>query len=135
MRIDSWILGLVVTVVLTLGSGTAYSQQRSPCAGLTGAAHRRCLEAEHRRTTREAAAANARLARLDRRMKTACDMVAVLDKTAEVAQTAGEISRNNRLTYAGMTWTSVRSLMTRLTKERQKCDDARRAVDEARRRQ
>jgi hypothetical protein len=84
------------------------------------------------KATAEAKAANDRLARLDATMKTACDVVAVLDKTAEIAKNVGDVSEIKPLKYGGMTWTSVRALMTRLTQEQKNCADARRAVEEAR---
>lgn len=132
MKFNVGIPGLILLFLTPLAK--AYSQQQSQCTGLTGASRTRCLEAEYRRRTAEAEAARKRLERLDRQMRTACDLVAVLDKTAELARRMGELSHDKRLTYGGMTWTSVRALMIRLTQERRNCDDARRAVEEARRR-
>lgn len=126
--------GWMVALALTMASlpSTLRAQQGPLCPGLTGQARTNCLQAEVRRAAAAAATANAKLDRLNNIMKKSCDAVEVLDATAQVANRAGEISANKPLQYGGMTWTSVRNLMTALTKERRNCDDARKAVAAAR---
>jgi hypothetical protein len=122
-----------VFAFIILALPLAASAQTRPCADQTGEARRRCLEREVERSRRELERINAKIARLDRAHQVACDAAELMDRTAEVAQTAGEISRSKPLEYGGQVWTSVRAITSRLLREREGCESARRAVDEARR--
>jgi hypothetical protein len=134
VRLWSLLASLCVSSVVVAAQTPQYEKQGKPCAGLQGNARTTCLREELRRANAEVAAANANLARLDRRMTAACNTVAFLDQAAQAAELAGDVTQAKPLSFGGQTWTSVRALMTQLTREKKNCADARRAVEEARRR-
>jgi hypothetical protein len=132
MNKRAWLI--ILALSFFYGAQTAYSQQRRPCDGLSGAQRRSCLERTVARTTAEANRANERLQRLNFAMTRACNAAELLDVTADIAQTAGEVSFRHPLSYGGLTWTSVRAIMSRFSNEKRNCESARRAVADNRRR-
>jgi len=124
----------IFIVAVLFSTGTAYSQQRKPCQGLYGNMRTACLKREVARTTAEANRANQELERANLAMVRACQRVAILDQTADLASIAGEVSNRKPLLFAGMYWTSIRAIMSALTNERRNCEAARRAMADNRRR-
>lgn len=122
---------ILTALLLGIGAQAAYSQR--PCDGLVGSVRTSCLQREAARTRSQADRANANLQQLTARMNFACQGASILDATARAATAFGEITRNRRFIYMGRSWSSVREIMTTLTRERANCEDARRAVANARR--
>lgn len=122
----------ILSLLMVVFSDTAYSQQRKPCGHLTNpTAKRNCLVRELNEANRQQRIADERLRRLNGQMKKACDAVQVIDQAARIAATRG-VSPTNPISAGGATWTSVRTIMSALTKEKQNCESARLAVAEVR---
>ncbi|MFN0278705.1 MAG: hypothetical protein ACKVRN_08890 [Pyrinomonadaceae bacterium] len=64
-------------------------------------------------------------------MHRTCQTYEVLDQTADLASAQG---RTMHIQAAGVTWTTLRALLSAVTRERQKCESARRDFESARRR-
>jgi hypothetical protein len=103
-----------------------------PCGGLSGKSRTRCLEKEAAKAAREARKANAELARLNKRMKKACDAMDTSNQLARAVSRAGSITANAPLKWGGKVWTSTTSVMSYLTKTKRGCAEARNAVNAAR---
>ena len=101
------------------------------CPGLTGAARTACLQEEIRKNNANSTAVNAKLAKLNANMKTACDLMDGANALANTAKVAGVISPAKPLLAAGTVWTSVTSVMAYLTKTTRGCEEARQAVEAA----
>lgn len=124
---------LILTSVLTIFafSGVAYSQGQ--CNHLTNpTAKRHCLQRQLDEANRQQRLAQERLDRANLKMQKACSAVSALDQAAKVASKQG---RNVNVVAVGVTWTSVRAIMSALTREKRNCESARQEVDQARRRQ
>jgi hypothetical protein len=122
-----------LATIIFFGVETGYSQQRGPCDHLTNpTAKRNCLLRINRDRELEAIAARRRMERLDRIMNRACNMASIADQAAQIAAER-PVNPRNPVTVAGVTWTSVRGIMSTLTRERRNCESARQAVEAARR--
>lgn len=124
---------ILILVALFFAIGVQAARSQRPCSGVVGQQRTRCLQVEVARATAIANQANANLQQLNARMNSACAAASMMDRTASVAQTVGEISSYKPFQFGGMTWTSVRQIMSRLTSERANCANAQRAVANARR--
>lgn len=110
---------LIMTVVLTVlaFSGVTYSQGQ--CNHLTNpTAKRHCLQRQLDEANRQQRLANERLNRANLRMQKACSTVEVLDQAAELASEQGP---NVNVVAAGVTWRSLRAIMSALTREKRNC--------------
>jgi hypothetical protein len=120
---------LILTSVLTIlvFSGAAYSQ--GGCNHLTNpTAKRNCLVRQLNEATRQQKYYEERLNSANRRMQKACSTVEALDQAARIASNQGS---NVNVKAAGVTWRSLRAIMSALTRERRNCESARQEVARA----
>lgn len=117
---------MLAALLVSIGAQVTYSQR--PCDGLVAAARSSCLQREAARTRAAADRANANLAQLNARMNIACRAASILDATAKAAAAFGEITSNRRFVFGGRSWSSIREIMTTLTRERANCEGLRRAA-------
>lgn len=124
--------GIKLILALAFISFVQEVHSQSRCRQISDPVERRkCLEREHAEATRQAQLAAQKLDRLNLFMHRTCQTYEVLDHAATLAAEQGQ---TKHIRAAGVYWVTIHTLLSAVTRERQKCESARREVERARRR-